>query len=81
MSMRDSVSYNSMIDGYIKRGMIDLARELFDVIPLEKMFDRDLISWNTIINGFVKCGNIEDAQILFDKMLRYLDRFPLEAKS
>ncbi|MBA0617283.1 hypothetical protein Godav_026744 [Gossypium davidsonii] len=36
MSMRDSVSYNSMIDGYIKRGMIDLAKELFDVMPLEK---------------------------------------------
>ncbi|MBA0605344.1 hypothetical protein Godav_017931 [Gossypium davidsonii] len=65
MSMRDSVSYNSMINGYIKREMIDLTRELFDVMPLEKMLNRDLISWNSIINRFVKCGNIEDAQILF----------------
>ncbi|XWS45924.1 hypothetical protein CRYUN_Cryun14cG0021100 [Craigia yunnanensis] len=65
ISMRDSVSYNSMIDGgyaQLENGM-DLALELFEELPA-----RDLISWNSMINGFVKCGNIEDAQALFDKM-------------
>ena len=48
MSTRDSVSYNSMIDGYIKRGMIDSARELFEFMPIE---NKNLITWNCMISG------------------------------
>lgn len=36
MEMKDSVSYNSMIDGHVKGGNIELAREPFDsmlIIP------------------------------------------------
>ncbi|KAA8520509.1 hypothetical protein F0562_014765 [Nyssa sinensis] len=51
MPKRDSVSFNSMIDGYVKFGMVNVARELFDFMPLEM---RNLISWNSIICGYAQ---------------------------
>ncbi|KAK4379398.1 hypothetical protein RND71_001260 [Anisodus tanguticus] len=49
MSMRDSVSYNTMIDGYLKCGMLDVACGLFDFMPREM---RNLISWNAMLTGY-----------------------------
>ncbi|XP_028797350.1 pentatricopeptide repeat-containing protein At2g45350, chloroplastic-like [Neltuma alba] len=51
MSCHDSVSYNSMIDGYVKYGMVGKARELFDNMPLKK---QNLITWNSMIGGYVR---------------------------
>ncbi|KAF2566428.1 hypothetical protein F2Q68_00023982 [Brassica cretica] len=78
MPERDSVSYNSMIDGYVKCGLVesaggyaqradgvDVAAKLFDEMP-----EKDLISWNSMIGGYVKHGRIEDAKGLFDLMPR-----------
>ncbi|XP_022735050.1 pentatricopeptide repeat-containing protein At2g45350, chloroplastic-like [Durio zibethinus] len=66
MSMRDSVSYNSMIDGYIKRGMIDLACELFDFMPMEY---KNLITWNCMISGYAQLENGMDLALeLFEEM-------------
>jgi len=66
MPKRDSVSYNSMIDGYVKGGRIDLARVVFDCIPLE---ERNLISWNSLIRGYAQSEDgILVAWQLFEKM-------------
>ncbi|KAL3516993.1 hypothetical protein ACH5RR_023895 [Cinchona calisaya] len=66
MPRRDSVSYNSMIDGYVKWGMVDFARELFDCLLVEM---KNLITWNTMISGYVKLEDgCELAWELFEKM-------------
>lgn len=51
MARRDSVSYNSMIDGYVKHGMVKRAQELFDDMPLE---EKNLITWNSMIGGYTR---------------------------
>ncbi|KAG2326244.1 hypothetical protein Bca52824_008972 [Brassica carinata] len=67
MPLRDSVSYNSMIDGGYAQTAdgVDVAAKLFDEMP-----EKDLISWNSMIGGYVKHGRIEDAKVLFDVMPR-----------
>ncbi|PHU29143.1 Pentatricopeptide repeat-containing protein, chloroplastic [Capsicum chinense] len=66
MSIRDSVSYNTMIDGYVKCGMLDVACRLFDCMPIKM---RNLVSWNAMLNGYVKLEKGFDvAWELFDKM-------------
>ncbi|KAJ6400413.1 hypothetical protein OIU84_015958 [Salix udensis] len=55
-----------MIDGYVKGGRIDLARAVFDCIPLE---ERNLISWNSLISGYAQFEDgISVAWQLFEKM-------------
>ncbi|KAI4370361.1 hypothetical protein MLD38_018720 [Melastoma candidum] len=49
MPARDSVTYNSMIDGYVKRGWVDAGKEVFDVMPAGA---RNLITWNTMLSGY-----------------------------
>lgn len=66
MLIRDSFTYNLMIDGYVKHGMVTLARELFDLMPVEL---KNLISWNTMISGYVKSlDGYKFAWELFDKV-------------
>ncbi|KAJ9691595.1 hypothetical protein PVL29_013706 [Vitis rotundifolia] len=62
-SDRDVVSWNAMIDGYVKRGEMGHARIVFD-----RMVCRDVISWNTMINGYAIVGKIDEAKRLFDEM-------------
>ncbi|GKB54455.1 pentatricopeptide repeat-containing protein [Tanacetum coccineum] len=71
-SERDSVSFNLMIDGYVKCGEVELALvivvwkmtwELFEEMP-----ERDLVSWNLMIGCCVKSGKIDLARALFDRM-------------
>ncbi|KAK8968395.1 Pentatricopeptide repeat-containing protein [Platanthera guangdongensis] len=56
----DSITYNSMIDGYVKNGMVVSARTVF-----EKMPDRDVMSWNTMIAGYIGNGDLDAARELF----------------
>ncbi|KAJ8748964.1 hypothetical protein K2173_013402 [Erythroxylum novogranatense] len=66
MKIRDSVSYNTMIDGYVKGGKMDLARDLFDLIAME---ERSLISWNSLISGYAQLEDgVRFAKQLFDEM-------------
>ncbi|CAI9103692.1 OLC1v1002223C1 [Oldenlandia corymbosa var. corymbosa] len=66
MLEKDSVSYNSMLDGYLKYGMIDLARELFDILPSDM---RNLITWNTMLGGYVKLEDgFQSAWDMFERM-------------
>ncbi|KAL3812735.1 hypothetical protein ACJIZ3_014003 [Penstemon smallii] len=63
MSMRNSISWNSMLDGYAKCGDVKLMREVFDVMP-----KRDVISWSALVDGYVKVGNYMEALAVFGKM-------------
>ncbi|XP_030533490.1 pentatricopeptide repeat-containing protein At4g18840-like [Rhodamnia argentea] len=62
-SFLDCVSWNTMIDGYVKNGEVDSARELFD-----EMTERDPVSWTSMIGGYIGRGEMEEARCLFDKM-------------
>lgn len=56
----DTVTYNSMIGGYIKNDRIVDARKVFD-----EMLHQDVVSWNTMIAGYVGNGDMDDAKELF----------------
>uniref|UniRef100_A0A6V7QRV9 Pentatricopeptide repeat-containing protein n=1 Tax=Ananas comosus var. bracteatus TaxID=296719 RepID=A0A6V7QRV9_ANACO len=59
----DVVSWNTVIDGYVKSSAVDVARKLFDEMPV-----RNEVSWSSIISGYVAKGELDVAQLLFDRM-------------
>ncbi|CAO2842900.1 unnamed protein product [Amaranthus hypochondriacus] len=63
MSVRNVVSWTSMVVGYVNFGDLDSARRLFDEMP-----KRNLVSWNAMVSGYVKFGQLSDARKLFDEM-------------
>ncbi|XP_057781392.1 pentatricopeptide repeat-containing protein At1g62260, mitochondrial [Salvia miltiorrhiza] len=66
LRQRNTVTWNSMLSGYVKRREIAKARLLFDEMP-----KRDLVSWNLIISGYMSCRGrryVEEGRYLFDKM-------------
>ncbi|KAK4360097.1 hypothetical protein RND71_022326 [Anisodus tanguticus] len=48
MPQRDVVSWNSIVNGYVKMGELVVARELFDAMPY-----RNLVGWNVMMNGYL----------------------------
>ncbi|XP_031501595.1 pentatricopeptide repeat-containing protein At3g51320 [Nymphaea colorata] len=63
MSERDCVSWNTMIDAYLKTRNVEPARNLFDIMP-----ERNVVTWNTMIGGYLRVGNPGYALKLFRKM-------------
>lgn len=63
MPVRDLVSWNVMLNGYVRCGDLAAARELFDRMP-----ERDTVSWNTMLSGYAHNGLVEEAREVFDKM-------------
>ncbi|WCJ36371.1 Pentatricopeptide repeat (PPR) superfamily protein [Euphorbia peplus] len=59
----DVVSYNALIDGFVKAGDVLKARELFDEMPV-----RDSVSWGTLIAGYAHGGYCMEAIEIFDRM-------------
>lgn len=64
MPERNIVSWNVMLNGYSKAGLVDMARELFERIP-----DKDVISWGTMIDGYVQKECIHEAFMMYRAML------------
>ncbi|PIN25771.1 hypothetical protein CDL12_01483 [Handroanthus impetiginosus] len=60
---------NCLICMYVKCGIIQLGRQVFD-----RMIRKDSFSYNLMIDGYVKCGMVSLARELFDIM-------PLEMKN
>ncbi|CAI9101420.1 OLC1v1038749C2 [Oldenlandia corymbosa var. corymbosa] len=54
---------NSLLDMYTKSARIDLAKRVFDRIPV-----KDSASWNTMIMGFGMLGELDTALNLFNAM-------------
>lgn len=63
MPNKNLVSWNSMLDCYVKCREVLLARELFDKMP-----ERDVVSWSSMIDGYVKGSEYSDALTIFQKM-------------
>ncbi|XP_073014273.1 pentatricopeptide repeat-containing protein At5g66520-like [Typha latifolia] len=59
----DVVSWNTIIDGYVKSAALDVARKVFDEMPV-----RNEVSWSAIISGYAGKGELDVAQALFDRM-------------
>ncbi|KAL0290639.1 UNVERIFIED_CONTAM: Pentatricopeptide repeat-containing protein, mitochondrial [Sesamum calycinum] len=63
---RNTVTWNSMLSGYVQNRQIAKARRFFDEIP-----GKDVVSWNLMISGYVSCRGrryLEEGRYLFDKM-------------
>ncbi|XVF07118.1 hypothetical protein REPUB_Repub06bG0110900 [Reevesia pubescens] len=63
MSVKNVISWNTMVDGYVQNRMVNKTIEVFDA-----MLERNVVSWNTMLTALVHCGRVEDARALFDKM-------------
>ncbi|XP_060214414.1 pentatricopeptide repeat-containing protein At1g62260, mitochondrial [Lycium barbarum] len=66
LTNRNTVTWNSMISGYVQQREIVKARQLFDEMP-----HRDVVSWNLMVSAYLSCqGNryLEEGRNLFDEM-------------
>lgn len=66
LRQRNTVTWNSMMSGYVHAREIAKARRLFDNMP-----ERDVVSWNLIISGYMGCRGsryMQEARYLFDQM-------------
>ncbi|CAK9180919.1 unnamed protein product [Ilex paraguariensis] len=63
MSIRDVVSWNTMLSGYCLCGRVHEARRAF-----EEMGERNLVSWSTLISGYARLGLLDEAKGLFNAM-------------
>ncbi|XP_042518539.1 pentatricopeptide repeat-containing protein At2g36980, mitochondrial [Macadamia integrifolia] len=64
---RTQVSWNAMIDAFMKVGDIDYALALFWQSP-----EKNIISWTAIISGYARNGHGEEALVFFVDMMRNL---------
>uniref|UniRef100_A0A1J3I2E1 Pentatricopeptide repeat-containing protein n=1 Tax=Noccaea caerulescens TaxID=107243 RepID=A0A1J3I2E1_NOCCA len=60
ISEKNTVSWNSLLQGYLESGDFDEARRVFDKIP-----EKDVVSWNLIISSCAKKGDMSNACALF----------------
>ncbi|KAJ0035430.1 hypothetical protein Pint_24921 [Pistacia integerrima] len=64
MKEKNIVTWNVMLNGCAKAGLIESARELFDRIPT-----KDVVSWGTIIDGYVQVEWLSEALTMYRAML------------
>ncbi|KAL5983549.1 hypothetical protein ACLOJK_017636 [Asimina triloba] len=57
----DIVSWNCLLDGYVKLGDLDKARRVFEEIP-----ERDVFSWTMMMVGYANAGLMSEARYLFN---------------
>lgn len=57
---KNTVSWNSLLQGYLESGELEEARKVFDDIP-----EKDAVSWNLIISSYAKRGDMCSARALF----------------
>lgn len=59
----DVVCWNAMIDGYLRCGHVEAAKELFEAMP-----SKNVGSWNTMVSGLSRLRMMEEARRTFDLM-------------
>ncbi|KAI8006437.1 Pentatricopeptide repeat-containing protein [Camellia lanceoleosa] len=67
-SVKNGVSFNTMIVGYCENGEISKAEELFNRMELEGI-RKDIISWNSMISGYVDNLMFNEALSLYKELL------------
>lgn len=63
LDIKNKVTWNTLINGYMRNGEFEEAINLFDEMP-----DRDAVSWTVLIDGFVKKGKFDEALDCFQEM-------------
>ncbi|WOG81750.1 hypothetical protein DCAR_0100901 [Daucus carota subsp. sativus] len=63
MFVRDVVSWNTLVDAFVRVGDLSAAHELFDLMP-----HKNVISWNVLISGYLSGGNPGCGLKLFREM-------------
>ncbi|OMO78031.1 hypothetical protein CCACVL1_14691 [Corchorus capsularis] len=61
---KDVITWTAVISGYIKLGLIDEARKLFDRVDSKK----NVVTWTAMLSGYMRSNQIVQAQRLFDEM-------------
>lgn len=64
MRVRDVVTWNSMIIGFLRNGELDNAMDMFTRMSEKK----NVITWNSIITGLVQGGRPKESLQLFHQM-------------
>ncbi|KAI4320634.1 hypothetical protein MLD38_034092 [Melastoma candidum] len=62
LGLADSYTSNNLISGYVRYGMTDEARKVFDEIP---HWGRNVVTWTTMVNGYVRARLEDEALRLF----------------
>ncbi|QHO31452.1 Pentatricopeptide repeat-containing protein [Arachis hypogaea] len=65
ISNLDVIAFTSLLDGFVKIGDINPARDIFDSLEF-----RDVVAWTAMIVGYAQNGLLSDALDLFRKMVR-----------
>lgn len=60
----DTVTWNTVMDGYCRAGQCEAALQIFDLLV-----DPSVVSWTTIILGYSRSGNHEAALAFFRRMI------------
>ena len=55
---------NSLINMYIKCGLLLDARAVFDILPI-----RDVVSWTALVTGYGQLGEIKDIYPILERMM------------
>lgn len=64
MPEKDVVTWTTVITGYIKCGMLEEARRLFDRVDAKK----NVITWTALVGGYIRLKRIKEAEWLFYQM-------------
>lgn len=63
-NMKDAVTSNALMTGFIKAGDIGSAREVFEELPT-----KDNVSWSTLLSGYAHLNQCREVFELFQKMI------------
>lgn len=65
MEVRNLYSWNNLLSGYVRLGMIKQARSFFHKMP-----EKDCVSWNTMIVSYARCGMFGEALRFYGQLRR-----------
>ncbi|GAB2230456.1 hypothetical protein Drorol1_Dr00014721 [Drosera rotundifolia] len=65
MGEKNIVSWNVILNGFVKAHLVESAKNLFERIP-----EKDVVSWGTMIDAYVGLGRLNEALVLYRAMLR-----------
>ncbi|KAG8048943.1 hypothetical protein GUJ93_ZPchr0009g1725 [Zizania palustris] len=64
------MSYNVVIDCFVKAGAVDRAVEIVRKMQ-EKGFQPNLVTFNTLISGYSKLGNLHNAKVVLKMLMEH----------